>query len=85
MSEDASGKERRERLDRRIDEASMLSFPASDPPAIFVEDLEPARPKASRGTCPSRRGIEPDRLGDPPPDAIESTESVRMSRWSGHA
>jgi hypothetical protein len=59
MSEPASLKERRERLDRRIDEASMLSFPASDPPAIFVEDLEElghAETSKSRAADTQRQG-----------------------------
>jgi len=34
----ASWKEERKRLDLLVDEASMLSFPASDPPAVFLEE-----------------------------------------------
>ena len=41
MSEPASAEERRRRLDLLVDEASMLSFPASDPPAVFVEERAP--------------------------------------------
>jgi hypothetical protein len=40
MREPASSEEQRIRLDRLVDEASMLSFPASDPPAVFVEEPE---------------------------------------------
>lgn len=40
VSESASSEERRRRLDRLVDEASMLSFPASDPPAVFLEEPE---------------------------------------------
>jgi hypothetical protein len=40
VSEPASSEERRRRLDRLVDEASMLSFPASDPPAVFLEEPE---------------------------------------------
>jgi hypothetical protein len=45
MSEPASSEEQRKRLDYLIDEASMLSFPASDPPAVFVEEPDPTRKK----------------------------------------
>jgi hypothetical protein len=38
MSQPVSPEEQRIRLDLRVDEASMLSFPASDPPAVFVEE-----------------------------------------------
>jgi hypothetical protein len=41
MSRAASSEEQRKRLDLRVDEASMLSFPASDPPAVFVEEQQP--------------------------------------------
>jgi hypothetical protein len=42
MSEHPSSRdERRKRLDLLIDLASMLSFPASDPPALLVEEPEP--------------------------------------------
>ncbi|HEX5936806.1 MAG TPA: hypothetical protein VFZ75_03800, partial [Actinomycetota bacterium] len=40
MNEPASSEERRIRLDLLVDEASMLSFPASDPPAVFVEETQ---------------------------------------------
>lgn len=40
MSQPASSEEQRIRLDLLVDEASMLSFPASDPPAVFVEEPE---------------------------------------------
>jgi hypothetical protein len=40
VSVSASAEERRRRLDRLVDEASMLSFPASDPPAVFLEEPE---------------------------------------------
>ncbi len=39
--------EQLERLDLLIDEASMLSFPASDPPAIFRPEPEPTPPRTS--------------------------------------
>jgi hypothetical protein len=48
MSESRSPEERRKRLDRLIDEASMMSFPASDPPAVFVDEPGPSR----EGTTP---------------------------------
>jgi hypothetical protein len=41
MSEATSANERRKRLDLLLDEASMLSFPASDPPAVFMEEAAP--------------------------------------------
>lgn len=47
LGERASSEERRKRLDLLIDEASMLSFPASDPPAVFLEEPEPIRREAS--------------------------------------
>jgi hypothetical protein len=53
MSEPASPEERRRQLDLLVDEASMLSFPASDPPAVFLE--EPDRPAQE----PSRKGVSP--------------------------
>ena len=43
VSQAASSEEQRKRLDLLVDEASMLSFPASDPPAVFVEENEPTR------------------------------------------
>jgi hypothetical protein len=43
MSEPAISEEQRRRLDLLVDEASMLSFPASDPPAVFVEEPESTR------------------------------------------
>jgi hypothetical protein len=43
MSEPDSSEEQRTRLDFLVDEASMLSFPASDPPAVFVEQPESTR------------------------------------------
>jgi hypothetical protein len=47
MSQPASSEEQRIRLDLLVDEASMLSFPASDPPAVFVEQPAPTRKKDS--------------------------------------
>ena len=43
MSQPASSEEQRIRLDLLVDEASMLSFPASDPPAVFIEEPEATR------------------------------------------
>jgi len=43
MSQPASSEEQRIRLDLLIDEASMLSFPASDPPAVFMEESAATR------------------------------------------
>ena len=43
MSQPASSEEQRIRLDLLVDEASMLSFPASDPPAVFIEEPESTR------------------------------------------
>jgi hypothetical protein len=51
MSEPASSEEQRRRLDLLVDEASMLSFPASDPPAVFLEEPEPTRTRTSRTTA----------------------------------
>ncbi len=51
MSEPASSEEQRTRLDFLVDEASMLSFPASDPPAVFVE-----RPESTRENDSDPRG-----------------------------
>jgi hypothetical protein len=41
MNEATSANERRRRLDLLVDEASMLSFPASDPPAVFMDEAVP--------------------------------------------
>ena len=43
MSQSASSEAQRIRLDLLVDEASMLSFPASDPPAVFIEEPETTR------------------------------------------
>jgi hypothetical protein len=43
MNQPASSEAQRIRLDLLVDEASMLSFPASDPPAIFIEEPETTR------------------------------------------
>ena len=43
MSQAASSEAQRIRLDLLVDEASMLSFPASDPPAVFIEEPEATR------------------------------------------
>jgi hypothetical protein len=47
--------EERKRLDLLVDEASMLSFPASDPPAIFLQEPE-ATPERASGTTVAPRG-----------------------------
>lgn len=53
MDEPASSEERRRRLDLLVDEASMLSFPASDPPAVFVDERAPShRARPNRGPSP---------------------------------
>jgi hypothetical protein len=49
MSKPASSEEQRTRLDLLIDEASMLSFPASDPPAVFVDEPGSTRKNDPRG------------------------------------
>jgi len=51
MSDPPSSEEQRARLDLLLDEASMLSFPASDPPAVFVEE-----PRARRRNDADTRG-----------------------------
>ena len=64
MSDPPSSEEQRRRLDVLLDEASMLSFPASDPPAVFVEE-----PRATRrndadtpgnNSAPAVSGAGPD-------------------------
>lgn len=61
MSEPASPEERRKRLDLLLDEASMLSFPASDPPAVFLEEPEPARERTTPDAgVPKEEDDEPD-------------------------
>jgi hypothetical protein len=54
MREPASSEERRKRLDLLVDEASMLSFPASDPPAVFVEEPDRPAEEPSRKQVPAR-------------------------------
>jgi hypothetical protein len=54
MSEPASSEELRKRLDLLVDEASMLSFPASDPPAVFVEEPDRSAREPSRTKVPPR-------------------------------
>lgn len=69
VSEPASSEERRKRLDYLVDEASMLSFPASDPPAVFVEEPGPTRERTRRSQAsPTRRTEErePDRPEESP-------------------
>jgi hypothetical protein len=65
MSEPASSEEQRTRLDLLIDEASMLSFPASDPPAVFVEEPGSIRKHDSdphgEHRAPAVSGARPDR------------------------
>jgi hypothetical protein len=58
VSETASSEERRKRLDLLVDQASMLSFPASDPPAVFMEDPRPTREEHSRKQVSPKRGTE---------------------------
>jgi hypothetical protein len=43
MSQPASSEEQRIRLDLLVDEASMLSFPASDPAAVVKEESASTR------------------------------------------
>jgi hypothetical protein len=65
MSQPAASEEQRIRLDLLVDEASMLSFPASDPPAVFVEEPASDRKNASdpngKHRAPSVSGAKPDR------------------------
>ena len=53
MSEPAASEEVRTRLDLLVDEASMLSFPASDPPAVFVEESGPMRENMTNDNDPT--------------------------------
>ena len=69
MSEAASSEERRKRLDLLVDEASMLSFPASDPPAVFVEEPGPT------AKAPSRKQVSPAR-GTEDPSPTDMREQV---------
>jgi hypothetical protein len=62
----ASSEEERKRLDLLVDEASMLSFPASDPPAVFLEEPE-ATPERASGTAVAPRGT-----GDRPDETDEA-------------
>jgi signal-transduction protein with cAMP-binding, CBS, and nucleotidyltransferase domain len=61
MSEPASSEEQWRRLDRLVDEASMLSFPASDPPAVFLEEPARTRSRALPIPAPAREARE-DRM-----------------------
>jgi hypothetical protein len=78
MSEPASSEEQRTRLNLRVDEASMLSFPASDPPAIFVEEPESTRKNDShphgKHRAPAVSGARLDR-----PQELESRPSPRRA------
>ena len=57
-----SERERR-RLDLLVDEASMLSFPASDPPAVFLEERERRAPITNDGDETGEHAqIEPDQV-----------------------
>jgi hypothetical protein len=64
MSEPASSEERRRRLDLLVDEASMLSFPASDPPAVFVEEPEPSSDESRTRASPTRSTEVDDTVRD---------------------
>jgi hypothetical protein len=56
MSDSRSPEEQQKRLDRLLDEASMLSFPASDPPAVFVEEPGPSRVRTNADAdAPSKK------------------------------
>jgi len=78
MSEPAISEEQRRRLDLLVDEASMLSFPASDPPAVFVEEPESTRKDDSAPHGKHRaRAVSGARLDRP--QELESQPSPRRA------
>jgi hypothetical protein len=59
----AVSEQQRRRLDLLVDEASMLSFPASDPPAVFLEERELRAPMTNDGAETGEHAqVEPDQM-----------------------